>query len=105
MNNQLKKGVLEMAILGILTKESLHGYAVVQQLENYIKIKESSVYIILARLTQNNYLQTEMGLNGSRKVKFYILSNEGHVYYKELLAQWQEINVLVNDVCIKENDE
>lgn len=96
MNNQLKKGVLEMAILGFLNQEEEYGYAIVQKLEEYIKVKESSIYIILTRLSQNGYLDVRKDKNGSRTVKIYIISSEGVKYLNDLYEQWEEINNLIN---------
>lgn len=96
MNNQLKKGVLEMAILGFLNQEEEYGYAIVQKLEEYIKVKESSIYIILTRLSQNGYLDVRKDKNGSRTVKIYSISSEGVKYLNDLYEQWEEINNLIN---------
>lgn len=98
MNNQLKKGVLDLVILSLIKNKDMHGYLVVQKLEPYIKVKESSIYIILTRLTQNNYLESYTELNNNRKVKVYKITQEGENYLEDLDKNWDEITELVNSV-------
>lgn len=97
MNNQLKKGVLELAILGILDKEELYGYLIIQKLEPYVKVKESSVYILLSRLKQNGYVDERLDLNGKRKVYYLKLNDSGREYKKQLEQQWHELKILIEE--------
>lgn len=98
MNNQLKKGVLDLIILGLLMREEIHGYAIVQKLDSYFKVKESSVYIILTRLEQNGYLTHRYDYNNNRKVKFYSVTDEGKRYFAELYESWNELNEVVKEI-------
>ncbi len=95
MNSQLKRGILELIILEYLKNEEKYGYEIVGYLDEYIKVKESSVYIILTRLYQNNYLTMKIKKKGSRDVKYYKVSQEGLEYLKALNKQWDEIQNLV----------
>lgn len=104
MNNQLKKGVLELAILGLLDKEELYGYLIVQKLEPFIKVKESSVYILLSRLKQNGYVDERLDLNGKRKVYYLKLNDSGREYKNQLIVQWEELKVLI-DETVGDNNE
>lgn len=97
MNNQLKKGVLELAILGLLDKEELYGYQIVQKLEPYIKVKESSVYLLLSRVKQNGYVDERLDFNGNRKVYYLKLNDSGREYKRSLEKQWVELKILIND--------
>lgn len=96
MNNQLKKGILEMVILSFLLKEEMHGYLIVQKLDPFIKVKESSIYVILVRLAQNGYLNVRSDMNGARMVKMYSISDSGRKYLDVLYEQWEEITYLVD---------
>lgn len=104
MNNQLKKGVLDLVILGMIANEDMYGYLIVQKLDEFLKVKESSIYIILTRLSQNNYLEAYDGYNGARKVKIYKITSAGEVYLKELYQHWDEINLLVDSVRKDDNE-
>lgn len=102
MNNQLKKGILEMAILGFLKEEELYGYLIIKKVEKYIKIKESSIYIVLTRLAQANYLDIREESKGKRIIKHYKLNEAGIKYLSTLKEQWDEINLLVEAAKINE---
>jgi len=104
MNNQLKKGVLELAIMGLLDQEELYGYLIVQRLEPYIKVKESSVYILLSRLKQNDYVDERVEMNGKKKINYLRLNAKGKEQKKLLQKQWNELEILIA-ATVKENDE
>lgn len=104
MNNQLKKGILELAIMGLLDKEELYGYLIVQRLEPFIKVKESSVYILLSRLKQNEYVDERVEMNGKKKINYLRLNAKGREHKKLLEKQWEELEVLIQ-ATVKENHE
>lgn len=104
MNNQLKKGILELAILGLLEDEELYGYLIVQRLEPYIKVKESSVYILLSRLKQNEYVDERVEYNGKKKVNYLRLNAKGLEHKENLIKQWEELEVLIK-ATVKEKHE
>lgn len=95
MNNQLKKGVIEIAVLNYLSKEEMYGYQVVQKLEPHINVKESSVYLILSRLYQSNYLNYRLEQQGKREIKYYYLTNLGKEYLEQQNNNWLQISNLV----------
>jgi len=49
---QLRKGLMEMAVLNLLQNGKIHGYEIVQKLKRLegLKIREGNIYAILARL-------------------------------------------------------
>ena len=56
---QLRKGMLDIVILNLLSHGPCHGYEMVQQLKKVhgLKMREGNIYPILARLEQE-YPQT-----------------------------------------------
>lgn len=104
MNPQLMKGVLDLIILAYIEKEDMHGYLIVQKIQPHIKVKESSIYIVLTRLLQNEYLSSYSDTNGSRNVKMYKITDQGREYLSSLYKNWDEINEFVN-ATRKDKDE
>lgn len=100
MGHQLKKGVIELIILKLINNREYYGYEISQYINKYIKFKESSVYIILSRLEQNGKVKTRKDRNklNNKLVKYYIISADGKEYLKEVNQQWEEINILINEV-------
>ena len=50
MDSQLKKGMLEVCVLKVLTKGESYGYKIISDLSPNIEISESTLYPILKRL-------------------------------------------------------
>ena len=70
MDVQLKKGVLEAAVLASLSKHESYGYKIISDLSPYIEISESTLYPILRRLEEMGCLTTK-----SRRQIAKVLSN------------------------------
>lgn len=95
MNNQLKKGLLDLVVLSILKDNSTYGYDIVTKVNDYLDVKESSIYIVLQRLTTNDYLSFTEEKNGARKVKVYSLTKVGIEYLESLYDDMKKIEEMV----------
>ena len=58
MDIQLKKGVLDMCILFILKEQDSYGYDITEKISKYIDVSEGTVYPILRKLKEDNFLTT-----------------------------------------------
>ena len=58
---QLRKGVLELAILGSLHNKSHYGYSLINTIsgESQVELTEGTIYPILSRLTKENLIRAE----------------------------------------------
>lgn len=50
MKTQLKKGVIELLVLGLLTQKNHYGYEIVDTISDYVEMSEGSIYPLLKRL-------------------------------------------------------
>lgn len=50
MNVQMKKGIVEVCVLGAVADEPSYGYKIISDLSEIIEISESTLYPILKRL-------------------------------------------------------
>ena len=50
MNVQMKKGIVEVCVLGAVADEPAYGYKIISDLSEIIEISESTLYPILKRL-------------------------------------------------------
>jgi PadR family transcriptional regulator PadR len=77
---QLRKGLLELAILNVLEDGALYGYDIVRTLSGIdgLVITEGTVYPILSRLRNEEYVETyiEESPNGPAR-KYYRLTRRG----------------------------
>lgn len=96
MNIQFKKGVLELCVLSMLRENDCYGYDVTSKLTQYINVADGSVYLVLRRLKQEDYVTSYLEeASGGPPRKYYVITPKGHEYLNELTAEW---NRLVNGV-------
>lgn len=89
MNIQLKKGVLELCVLSMLTKKDCYGYELVNEISKNIMIAEGTIYPLLKRLKDEGYLTTylEESQEGPPR-KYYKLTPLGEKTKNELVSEW-----------------
>lgn len=103
LNKQLKKGVLEIIILKLISREEMYGYEIIKYLETeskgYYAMKEGSLYPILYRLEDKNLIESfrSESLEG-RKVprKYYRITEKGKLELRNLLEAWKSFLKVTN---------
>lgn len=93
---QLRKGILELAVMGVLSRQSHYGYSLVRVLtERGAKsLKEGTIYPILARLDRDGLVGSEwVESDQGPPRKYYALSPAGRELFDELT---QELGLLVS---------
>jgi len=104
---QFKKGVIELAILRLLSEKDQYGYSIIQQVikrsEHNIELKDGTLYPILYRLEDNKYI-TSYWLTDeatrSKPRKYYKITNEGNKRYEEMLRDYLEINEGIKKILV-----
>ena len=91
MDTQLKKGVLEIAVLASLLKQDSYGYKIIQDLADIVNVSESTLYPILRRLEAGGYLEVYSQEHNSRLRKMYHITSQGIEKIKNYLADFKEI--------------
>jgi DNA-binding PadR family transcriptional regulator len=82
INKQLKKGVLEILILKLLTLRDMYGYQLIQELDEashgVFRMKEGSLYPVLYRLEDDQFIESYWEqVNDRRSVPRKYLQNNG----------------------------
>src|ERR1700724_568312 len=80
--NDSLPGSLDMLILRMLSRRDLHGYGIVQFIQqssdNELLVEEGSLYPALQRLELNGWIEGEGGLAASnRRARCYTLTSDG----------------------------
>jgi PadR family transcriptional regulator PadR len=80
--DELMPGTLEMLILKILSRGSMHGYGIAQAIqqtsEDVLRIEEGSLYPALQRMQIKGRLTSQWRMTEfNRKARFYELTSEG----------------------------
>ena len=103
MDSQLKRGILTICILQLLTTKDAYGYDIIKFLQNYFyDTEESTFYAILRRLNKDGltdiyYIESPHG----PKRKYYKITNTGKedVYKRQLIGYVNCANAY-NVLCI-----
>ena len=103
MDIQLKKGVLDMCILFILKDQDSYGYDITEKISKYIDVSEGTVYPILRKLKDDNFLSTYLkeSIDGPPR-KYYKITDLGKKRYLKLKEDWENMNLQVYKL-IEEN--
>lgn len=81
-SRDLFPGALEMMVLRLVQQEPLHGYALVQRIQqvskDMLRVEEGSLYPALQRLLRARLLQAEWGVSATnRRVRIYRATSAG----------------------------
>lgn len=106
---QLKKGVLEILVLQLLSKEKMYGYQLIQQLKglshDFFCLKEGTLYPILYRLEDEGMVESQwtMPTGKEKSKKYYCITEQGKKNLCELKQLWLQFSKEVTEVL--EDDE
>ena len=93
---QLRKGILELAVMRVLYDQRHYGYSLVRELSESgpISLKEGTIYPILGRLNRDGMVRAEWveSAQGPPR-KYYALTPAGRQLFDELR---QEFDLLVS---------
>jgi PadR family transcriptional regulator PadR len=93
---QLRKGILELAVMGALYHERHYGYSLVRVISETgsISLKEGTIYPILARLDRDGLVRSEwVESDQGPPRKYYALTPSGRQLFDALN---QEFDLLVS---------
>jgi len=93
---QFKKGVLELCVLSMLKQDDQYGYDVASKLSKSIDVADGSIYLVLRRLKQDEYVSSYLEeSSGGPPRKYYVITRKGEQFLDELISEW---NMLVDNV-------
>ena len=93
---QLRKGILELAVMGVLYDDRHYGYSLIRVLSesSSISLKEGTIYPILGRLDRDGLVRSEwVESDQGPPRKYYTLTSSGRQLFDELSL---EFNLLVS---------
>jgi PadR family transcriptional regulator PadR len=103
IQEQMRKGTTTVIILNLLAEvdRPMYGYEIIQELEarsqGFFQFKEGLIYPRLHELERRGYLRAEwQGDEGSRRRKFYIITDAGRRRREKELQGWCSFSEHVN---------
>ncbi len=97
--SQTRRGLLEIAVLALIERESTYGYEIVTQLSARpaLAAGEGTIYPLLRRLRRDGHLETAWRESEAGPPRqYYALSAAGRAHLETLRREWQSIVESVN---------
>lgn len=94
----LNAPMFDFLVLSIAAKEDVYGYQVSQSIKKVSNTKDSTLYPILRRLQENNYLKTYDQQFQGRNRKYYSITEEGKRQYEMLLKEWDFYKMTIDNI-------
>lgn len=93
IQENLKKGTVEMLLLHLLCEKSMYGYELLQELKSRSKqkflLKDGSMYPIMYRMITKGLVTDEQVLVGKRRTRvYYHITEFGKTYLEEIKAEY-----------------
>ena len=105
MDNQLKRGLLDVCVLAAIQNEDSYGYKIIKDLKPCVALSESTLYTILKRLEGASMLTVRTAEHGGRLRKYYRITEAGIRRIEEFKADWQEILSIYRFVTKEERND
>ena len=105
MDIQLKRGLLDICVLGAIKDEDSYGYQIIKDMKPYVEISESTLYPILRRLEASKLLTVRSAEHNGRLRKYYHITDLGLKRIEEFEIEWNEIISIYNFVTREEENE
>lgn len=91
MDNQMKRGLLDVCVLAAIRNEESYGYQIIKDVKPFISISESTLYPILRRLEDSGMMNEHSVEHNGRLRKYYHITKPGIRRLEEFTEEWKEI--------------
>ena len=96
MDVQMKRGLLDVCVLAVLKRGESYGYQIVKDVKKCVEISESTLYPILRRLEEGNFLTVRCAEHNGRLRKYYKITVLGLRKIDYFIKEWKEIISVYN---------
>ncbi len=105
MDNQLKRGLLDVCVLAAIRDGESYGYRIIKEMKPYLEMSESTLYTILKRLEGAGMLTVRTAEHDGRLRKYYRITDRGRVRLAEFQEEWKEIMTVYRFVVREGNKQ
>jgi PadR family transcriptional regulator len=100
LRGDLVQGTLDMLILKALTRGAMHGYSIMefiqQTSDDVLRVEEGALYPALHRLELRGLLSAEWGVSeNNRRAKFYSLTAAGRKHLAGEASSWYRLSAAI----------
>ena len=91
MDAQLKRGLIEVCVLTLLTRGDSYGYQLIKDIEPILTLSESTLYPALRRLEAADCLTVYSMEHNSRLRKYYAITDAGRRRISDFMGEWADV--------------
>ena len=96
---QLKKGVLEMCVLALLSKGDNYAYEIASQMADAVGMGEGTIYPLMRRMQNDGLVSTYLVESASGPPrKYYKLTRSGAIALKSQISDWKDFESAVRKI-------
>ena len=99
MDNQMKRGLLDVCVLRAIRDAESYGYQIIKDLAPCIRLTESTLYTVLKRLQKLLMLTVRTAEYNGRIRKYYRITELGRKRLEDFQAEWREMAAIYQFVC------
>lgn len=95
--NQIRKGILKILVLKLLSDEKKYGYELLVEMDKksngFFKVKEGTLYPILYKLEDNGFVTSKWEFPNDRvkAKKYYFITPTGKQELTDLIDFWNSL--------------
>ncbi len=106
IETQLKKGVLGLCVLALLSRSDSYAYEIASQLTEAVDMGEGTIYPLMRRMQGEGLVETYMVESSSGPSrKYYRLTETGRESLASQLAEWRNftwsVDALLGDITVE----
>ena len=96
---QLKKGVLALCVLALLSRSDSYAYEIASQLARDIDMGEGTIYPLMRRMQSDGLVETYLVESQSGPPrKYYRLTSAGQASFTQQKTEWAAFTKAVEDI-------
>ncbi|PHK49591.1 PadR family transcriptional regulator [Staphylococcus edaphicus] len=108
ISDQMMKGLLDGAILGLIAQGETYGYEILDKLkaQQFPEISDGSIYPVLLRLNKKGYVTSvsKKSITSGPQRKYYSITQAGINELRNFKTKWQYLNNGMNNLMRSVND-
>ena len=100
MEKEMKRGFINILVLYMLKNGHSHGYKIIKNIENHTiwHASASSIYPILKKLTEKDFINYDEESDGERNRKVYFLTKKGEKVLEILDEKHREMRSSIDSI-------
>ena len=96
---QLKKGVLEMCVLALLSAGDNYAYEIASRMADAVGMGEGTIYPLMRRMQNDGLVSTYLQESGSGPPrKYYKITKAGRDAYAQQRTEWNTFEIAVRKI-------